>query len=560
MKIFDAIELSFENYSNAIRNFLSKTFTDWGQKYNNSTVFGQIITVIEATVQNILLYIEDAFTEQNKFTAVRKKSIYGLAQSSGYNPSLGKAASMQVKLTYVPTNVKNLNVVIKDHTSLVCNQNGLVYQIILPQDAIVMNITNDNSSKFLHVVEGEFETQRYISTGGKTYLQHVEFTGDIDEDYITVKVNNEKWERATCLYDMDPDGKQWFYKTSIVSGIIIGFGNDVYGRALQDGDIIEVTYLKHAGEYGNINAAENVKFAFVNSLSDISGEDVDGNAMFNITLANKDSITSGTFSESQDQVKQMIGYTSRAMVLASPENYKAFINRFSFCGYNRTWSEPGSLVVNSLIMRNYKSQLKDGLDYFKLSESDFLLTDAQKESVKLCIQNSGRQLAGVTYNIFDPMISKYALYVYLKLKPGGYDRDFVTEKVRKCVGEFFSNIQHDDYIPKSDIMKVIKDNVEEIDGVNCYFLSEANESAIINKHYTDVSMVYNPSTRTYDRVSEEVYLYPGEDPGLGLDTHGNILIESNEQYPVLMGGWYYISSSDKNQLTLVTDPLIISFE
>lgn len=560
MKIFDAIELGYQQYSKSVKDYLSKTFSGFGEKYNNSTVFGQIITVMETTVQNLLLYIEDAFTEQNKFTANRKKSIYGLAQLTGYNPSLGKAAGMQIKLAYKPTTAKNLNVIIDNKTSIVCGQNGLEYHIILPQDAIVLSVAKDGTNKYLYAVEGTFETQRFVSAGGKLYLQHVDFVGDIDEDYIEVKVNNEKWERAASLYDMEPDGKQWFYKTSIVSGIILGFGNDVYGRALQEGDDIEITYLKHSGEYGNLNSNEEVRFSFVDPIRDISGDEVDGNTIFNISLAVNDSITSGTHSEDPDVVKQMTGYTSRALVLASPENYKAFINRFSFCGYNRTWSEVGSLVVNSLIMRNYKSQLADGSDYFNLKESDFYLTDAQKESVKRCIANSGRQLAGVSYNIFDPRIKKYALYVYLKLKDGSYDREYVTNKVRKLVGEFFSNLNSDIYVPKSDIIQLIKDGCDEVDGVNLYFLSEANETAIKEGKYVEETSTFDPSTGTYKKKSQTVYLYQGEDPGLGLDAHGNIFLENNEQYPVLMGGWSYISSKVNEDLTMVNDPLIITFE
>lgn len=560
MKLFKAIDMSYDRYVTATRNYISKIFTDFGQKFNNSTIFGQIITVMQATVQNIMLYIEDAFVEQNKFTAVRKKSIYGLAQLSGYNPSLGKAAGMQIKLSYIPTTVRNFNVVIRNHTPIVCSQNGLQYQIILPQDAIVISADRDDSNKYLYAVEGGFETQRFTSSGGELYLQHVNINGDIDEDYIEVYVNDEKWERVESLYDMDPDGKQWFYKTSIVGGIILGFGNNIHGRALYNGDSISVTYLKHAGEYGNINTNEYTKFAFINSIQDITGKDVDGNSLFLMTLASKDHVTSGTFSESQDQVKQMIGYNSRAMVLASPENYKSFLSRFSFCGYNRTWSETGSLVVNSLIMRNYKTQLKDGLDYFKLKEQDFFLTDEQKTSIYNCIKNSGRQLVGVTYNIYDPEICKYALYIYVKLKSSDYDQEYVTNKIRTTVGEFFSNIKNDDYVPKSDIIEVLKKNIPEIDGLNCYYLSEANETAIINKHYINKQYTFNTSTGTYTKTEEKVYLYDGENPNLGLDVHGNILIENPEQYPVLMGGWFYINSTDRSNVNYIDDPLIISYE
>ena len=68
--------------------------------------------------------------------------------------------------------------------------------------------------------------------------------------------------------------------------------------------------------------------------------------------------------------------------MSSPDNYKNFLSKFSFCGYNRTWSEPGSLIINSLIIRNYKLLLDAGKDYFSMTEDDYKLNDIQKESLK----------------------------------------------------------------------------------------------------------------------------------------------------------------------------------
>lgn len=42
------------------------------------------MTVIAGIAHNIMLYIEDSLVEQNKYTAQRKKSVYGLASLSGY--------------------------------------------------------------------------------------------------------------------------------------------------------------------------------------------------------------------------------------------------------------------------------------------------------------------------------------------------------------------------------------------------------------------------------------------------------------------------------------------
>lgn len=561
MKIIDLLQTRYTDYENQVKLYLSKTLKKYNETYGNNTVMGQLVNVLGSTVQNILLYIEDALTEQNKYTAQRKKSIYSLAQLGGYNPSLGKAASCIVRLTVQPNNYNAYSVVIPNKTKVVCSYNGLKYNIILPQEAITIAIGSDTANKYMQVVEGTFETQTFISKGGQLYTQTVLFNGDIDIDYLEVKVNDETWTRADSLYDMEPDGKQFVAKTSMSKGIDVLFGNNQFGRALSANDKIVVTYLLHDGELGNIETTDDVYFSFEDEILDASGESINANEMFVVKLEDNNTVFGGTYSETTAQVKEMIGYNSRSLVLADPKNYKMILNRFSFVGYNRTWSEEGSLIVNSIILRNYQSLLENGSDYFNLKKSDLFLTEKQKNSIKNCIANSGVQLAGVTYKISDPEICKYACYVYLKMKDQQYDKTSVEQSVRNVVGEFFMNINSDVFVPKSDVITVIKDSCEQIDGVDLYFIGEKNEQAITDKRYTNKTYTFNPSKGMYDITEETVYVEDGTNPGLGFDEYGNIYLDNNDQFPVLMGGWKFLSSAKGTdpQYTQITDPLTIVF-
>lgn len=558
MKLFSLLETQYYNFSSAVKKYLSKALSGYTASYGNSTVFGQLINVLNGTVQNIMMYIEDSLTEQNKWTAQRKKSIYGLASQSGYEPSYGSAAGVQLKLTFVPTAVQSSNIIISNHEQLTCTQNGLQYNIILPQEAIVLNIEKDHSDKYLYAVQGRFESQTFVSTGGKYWTRNFQFVGNIDVNYMNVYVNNEMWEYVPSLYDMSADGKQYTYKVGYTGGIDLIFGNDYHGRALQDNDVIKVVYLIHDGEAGNVDPHTETYFVFDNPLGTVGTDSVDGNNVFNITFGTSDGVTSGADAEDIESVRNNIGYNSRALVLSSPENYKEYLSKFSFVGYNRTWSEPGSMIVNTLAMKNYKLNIENGNDYFNLDESDLLLSDVQKQSIISSIENSGRQLAGVTYNIIDPEICKYMLSIYIRLKDKKFDKSYIEAKVRTLVGEFFTDIYSDQFIPKSDIEKLILDNVEGVDGVNCYFLSERNETALQEQRYTINEYVWNPMKGKYDVEKKTVYLYPNENPGLGLDAHGNIELSSDHQFPVLMGGWDWLN--DKNQQITIVDPLNIVFE
>lgn len=571
MKIFNLLETKYNLLVNKFKTYLAKELpSTFGGTYGNNTIFGQLITVLSASIQNVMLYIEDSLIEQNKYTAQRKRSIYGLAAQSGYQPFLGKAAGVQLKLSYLPNNADNMNVIINNHTQLTCTQNGLVYNLILPQEAIFLTPDKDISSKYLYAVQGRFETQTFTSTGGMYYTQNLVFQGNLDTDYLEVYINNEKWEYVPSIYDMNPDGKQWTYQISINNGIELIFGNKMYGCPLQDKDQIRVSYLIHDGEMGNIDVNKETYFVFSQLINDTSGNQIDGNSLLNITFATKDAVTSGSNSEPVSLVKKMIGYNSRSLVLSSAEHYKNFINKFSFCGYNRTWSEPGELMVNSLIMKNYKLRLNQGSDYFNLTENDFILSETQKKSIKNCIENSGIQIAGSIYNILNPKLCKYALYVHVKLKQANYNKEFITNQIRTIVGDFFSNVQSDIYIPKSDIIYAIKQQISEIDGLEIYFLSERNETAQIRGEYENEVKVYNNKTYRYDIKTETVPVFPGENPNLGLDDHGNILLLNDNYFPVLMGHWSFKLSDQQlnyaGQLTTdqdtieITDPLIIIYE
>lgn len=561
MKIISQLSAAFSEYANDIRTYMHKMFPEMNEKFSNASVFGQLMTVISASVQNVMLYLEDSITEQNKYTAQRKKSVYGLAAMTGFYPSLGSASGITFTMSFIPNNVNSLTYAIKNHTKLMCSQNGLTYNILIPQETLVFNTTRDNSSKSLFAVEGKFEQQTFIADGGKMYSINVTFNGDSDITYLEVRVNDELYTRAESLYDMAPDGKQYVCHTSLERGYDIIFGNDMHGRALNANDKIDVRYLIHNGEAGNINYNEPFSLTFIDSIVDSAQNEIDANDVFNINVS-KDSANNGTYSDSTMFVKEHIGYNSRAMVLANAQNYKTFIDRFSFCGYNRTFSEEGSLVINSIIMKNYRSQMNEGREYFALQERDFKLSDAQKQTIKDAIRISGQQLAGTILNIFDVKLAKYAAYIYVKMRDVSYDKHQIEEQIHNVIGLFMSQLDNDVFVAKSDLIYELKNNISSIDSVDIYFISERNERALIEKQYTQETYVYDTNTKTYN-INTRVYkLEDDEDAGLGLDAHGNIYLDDNFTFPVLMGGWQYRSSQSllENQETTVNDPLIIIFE
>ena len=92
MKLFKITDTSFSNFDETVRRYLAKTLNTLGLEYTHTQIFGVIFDGMKGIMQNIMFYIEDALTEQNIFTATRKRSVYSLAKVSGYEAYYGSAA------------------------------------------------------------------------------------------------------------------------------------------------------------------------------------------------------------------------------------------------------------------------------------------------------------------------------------------------------------------------------------------------------------------------------------------------------------------------------------
>ncbi len=104
-----------------------------------------------------------------------------------------------------------------------------------------------------------------------------------------------------------------------------------------------------------------------------------------------------------------------------------------------------------------------------------------------------------------------------------YNKSEVTSSIKTVIGDFFSEVYSDIYIPKSDIIYNIKEQISDIDGVDVYIISEQNEQS---------------------------------DDLVGLDEFGNILLDNDTQFPIISGGWSYTSD---DQEVNVTSPVNIFF-
>lgn len=331
--IFKYNRLKFNELYNDALNFIKQTYQNLGQQFTMASPFGQLLQVILHLGRMILFYIEFSITEMNIKTASLPSSVRGLATLTGHNPSRAIAArgSLRLNVSNNGNSYLGQTILIPNYTTIVNSLNGMTYTIVLPAENIKMTL-NANNYIDVNIVQGSIQYQQGTGTGEA--LQSYNFAtkkGDgIDNFFVNVYVNGEKWAAYESILDMGFNQKGCIIKTGQSGGIDVFFGNGYNGMIPALGSTIMIEYLITEGRAGNLSAAEvngGQYWKFKGTGYTISNESVDLNKALNVqTLTD---IIFGSQEESLYLTRMLAPHASRSFVLANQINYDYFLRKLN---------------------------------------------------------------------------------------------------------------------------------------------------------------------------------------------------------------------------------------
>lgn len=519
--------------------WLQKVYDQSKLVFTPASPFGQILSVLSNITELIIYYIESAITELNISKARSADSIYGLAQLTGHTAFRGSSARgmLSIRLNNECDDVEGDYVEIKNRTKLYIENNGLPYFLNLENDYIRLS-KSERIFQNVEIIQGEIETQTFTSTGGSLMSFSVVTKSFTDNELIKVFVNGEEWKKEESIYDMNPDAESFVAKTNINGGINIFFGNGEFGKIPAEGAEVIVEYVKCDGYNGNLNG-NVLNITFSDSGVDYQGNEIDLTEVLSINVIHAP--TFGSNAENREFTKLMAPHASKSFVLANPDNYVHYLSKydmFSFIdAYNTKEDEylEDDNVIYLTLVPNVNKKITDTKDYFNLTEDDFSLSENEKEGVIDLINRSGRQLMTSEVVINENVIKKYVLNIAVRYFEN-YTKEDISSAIRSKLNTYFLNIQRRDRIPKSDIVAIVE-NIDGVDSVNVFFVSEENEKAIREGHYYVPVYENDPYTGISKWLyNKEVLLQPGEDPHIGLDEFGDIKLKKTE-IGIIKGGW-----------------------
>jgi len=523
--IFQKNNILIKGLLNTTYNFLQSTFNQTRNVFTTASAWGQLLFVLENLSQLILYFIEDSITELNIYEATRDYSVKSLARISGYNPARAMAAQGEVAISW---NLKIADVgggavIIPENTRIQCEQNGLPYTIILNGPRVKISLTRGSAFRF-KIAQGTFSNSTFTGTGRALQSYNVPVKGGVtvDQFYVNVYINGNKWRMYDSLYDIPLEGEGYLVKSGISEGIDVYFGNSNFGKVPQPGSFIRVDYLLTGGSLGNLRSTSTapIRFKFLDQGTDLFGAEVNLNDYLQIITTVDPSF--GADEEPIAITRLAAPKTSRSFVFANASNYEIYLQKFNIFSQIQAFSTfddeylDDDNVVYLYLVPDITVGLTSNQDYFSIPLSSFLLTEAQKLAILNLIEDSGSMIATTVVKIIEPAISRYVGNAVITVFEGN-DPEIIKDKIQSTISEYFINLKRRDKIPRSDMIALIE-SIPGVDSVSFYFVGQANEA-------------YHATVDNLPNVSSSELA-----TNIGFDDFGDIIIKRGELV-VLRGGW-----------------------
>jgi hypothetical protein len=545
MDLFKKNRAKIQNLLQDSLELIQKRYNQANQLFTVASAWGQILFVLQNLSQLILFFIEDSITELDIKKATRESSVYGLAALTGHNASRSSCARGQIDIIWNgqdSSSVGGSAILIPRYASIKFQNGGINYLLNLPQDYSRINLSA-TSKLSCEIMEGSIKSATFTGSGGilQSFNVSDRVTSTIDNFEVKVFVDSEEWKIYDSLYDIPFNYKGCLVKSGISNGIDVIFGNINFGKVPPLGSTITVQYVETVGIGGNINSLEpgKIVFEFDDEGTDAFGNPISLRDYLKITCTTAPQL--GTNKESINLTRILAPKTSRSFVLANAETYITYFEKFgtfsiieAFSTFDDQYLDDDNIIY-VLLVPDINQKLKTNETYFDIKETEFTLTDYQKQRLLKVIDESGQKIVTTEVKILDPKISRYVINVLISIFEG-FDPDTVRGQIVDSISSYFIGIRRRDKIPRSDLIAILE-SISGVDSVTLFFVSEKNEKYAIS----------------VDNLSEND---PKKKIVLGLDEFGDIVFDKDE-IAIITGGWgdrtglYYDKGADYNKLSSI---------
>jgi hypothetical protein len=252
--------LDFDQIKSTIKDYLraDSNFTDFDYEGSN------LSTLIDILAYNTYLNSFNANMIANEVfidSATLRENVVSLARNIGYIPRSISAAKANISfiVDITPYSVPPLTLTLKKGICAISNAFGLEsYSFCIPEDITIPVKNNIGSFENVEIYEGTLITQTFTVNTSQYNQRFILNTSGIDTSTLRVSVQNSSGDITSNSYNLidnigsiDKNSRIFLLQEIEDQRYELIFGDGNFGKKLDNGNVITVTYIVTKGKSAN---------------------------------------------------------------------------------------------------------------------------------------------------------------------------------------------------------------------------------------------------------------------------------------------------------------------
>ena len=301
MALTQFTNLNFEDIKTSIKDYLKENseFTDMDFEGSNLSMLINILAYNSySTAYNTNMAVNETFID----SATLRENVVSLARNIGYVPRSRRAARATCDILITGITTTATQAVIQPGVVANGNISNVNYIFSLPEATTIL-AENGQANGNIEVFQGQYLTADWVVNDSLPNQRYILPNNGIDTSTITVKIRNSVSDNTSTEYTLVDNivgitslSNIYLIQETTDEKYELLFGDGVFGKKLESGNVISASYIKTEGKEGNGVAA----FNFVGSINNEDGAQEDN---FDVDLIPHESSGNGDEIESVTSVK-----------------------------------------------------------------------------------------------------------------------------------------------------------------------------------------------------------------------------------------------------------------
>jgi len=275
MALTQFTNLNFEDIKSSIKDYLRENtnFSDFDFEGSNLTVIINLLAYNSyITAYNTNMVVNESFID----SATLRENIVSLARNIGYVPRSKRAAVAQID--YQVSGIATSNATVTFEPGLIANSLVSDKNFLFSIPEKFVSATSEGVTEgTLTIFQGQYLEKSWTVDNNQPNARYILPNSDIDTSTLRVKVKEDSSSTTVTEYKLVDNiigvtstSNIYLIQETTDEKYEILFGDGIFGRKLQSGNIIEASYIKTDGKDAN---GANF-FNFVGTISDENGANI----------------------------------------------------------------------------------------------------------------------------------------------------------------------------------------------------------------------------------------------------------------------------------------------